>query len=470
MLSRCEHQVEVVAAASASASKRGVRPGMTLAHARALLPTRHCIEALDEAGVAWSLRRAGVASTRLAPVVSLDPPDGLLCDVSGCERLYGSVARLVRLFGARFRRRGFAVRVAAAPTFGAAWALARFGAEPEAVVTQSDVLDALRDLPLAALRLEPATLDRLARIGFSRIGELLAISRDALAARYGDGLLLRLDQALGRTPELITPLRGRPPLIAEMTFDGPTDRLESITLAARNVITRVCELLHARERGCRLLELTLDRSDMAPLTLRARTSRPSRDPKHLWSLLASEVDRAELGFGVQGVAARAGQVSCVAHTQREHWAPAPAEAPADIANLADTLGARLGAERVRSLRAIESHVPEAAFAFDVGLPEAELAKVTSEDRPSVLFDPPRPIEVTLLVPDGPLAAIRMQGDTHPVVAGIGPERIEEEWWRPAALPRVRDYFKVALLDGRVLWIFRASVGERDAWFVHGEWA
>lgn len=479
VLSRCVHQAEVVASACDRAGRRGVRVGMSLAHARALLPDGpRCVEPIDDWRGARALRRLGARVTRWLPVVSIDGVDGLLCDATGCDLLYRGTDRLVRTIAGNIRRWGVCVRVAAAPTFGAAWALARFGPAPEIVVEPARLCEALAGLPLAGLRLDAGILFEMKRVGLERIAHLLPIPRHALADRYGPLVLLRLDQAMGRAFEVVTPMRAAEPVVAEREFDGPTDRPEVVALASRGLLARLCDALHRRESGCRLLEVRLVRADLSPLTLTVRTARPTRDVRHLWSLLAGKLEGAHLGFGVCGVRLRAGALAGLPHQQAGHWTPdaAPEAGPdeAAIARLVDTLNARLGVGSVRELRPRESHIPEAAFAMDPvvelrgGGPAPELSRL---DRPSLLYDLPRRIDVTFLSPDGPIALVRHAGQSHRVACGTGPERIEPEWWRrhafhDAAFHDARDYFQIKIEDGRVLWVFRAG----GAWFLHGLWA
>jgi protein ImuB len=57
-----------------------------------------------------------------------------------------------------------------------------------------------------------------------------------------------------------------------------------------------------------------------------------------------------------------------------------------------------------------------------------------------------------------------------IVAAEGPERLEPEWGRPTALPRVRDYYRLEDDQGRRYWVFREGrYGEapEPRWFIHG---
>src|SRR5207244_6559447 len=109
--------------------------------------------------------------------------------------------------------------------------------------------------------------------------------RSGLPSRFGEEVLLRVDQALGEVVELIEPVRPPEPMHVERLLSGPTTNLEGLMLATRELLGLLLEQLHGRESGARELKLTLARSDTTPLTLVIKLTRASRDAKHLWSLL-----------------------------------------------------------------------------------------------------------------------------------------------------------------------------------------
>ncbi len=102
----------------------GLKPGMALADARAMYPGIAVADADPDAD-----RRMLVAIAdwcdRYTPLVGLDPPDGLLLDISGCAHLFGGEEALRRDITARLHAQGFQARAAVADTVGCAWAMAR---------------------------------------------------------------------------------------------------------------------------------------------------------------------------------------------------------------------------------------------------------------------------------------------------------------------------------------------------------
>ena len=75
------------------AERQGLHIGMTLADARARCPTLRSLPA-DPAADAQELERLSALMERFTPMVALDPPDGLLLDISGCAHLFGGERQL----------------------------------------------------------------------------------------------------------------------------------------------------------------------------------------------------------------------------------------------------------------------------------------------------------------------------------------------------------------------------------------
>ncbi|MES1204265.1 MAG: DNA polymerase Y family protein, partial [Pseudomonadota bacterium] len=191
-----------LSAVDACAAKAGLRAGMALADARAMQPSLAAFEA-DEAADLALLKQIAIWCERFTPIVAVDAPDGLFLDISGCAHLFGGEAELMRDMAARLFRQGLSARLSAADTAGCAWAVARYG--HPLLVPQGGAASALERLPLSALRIDDETVIALGQAGLKRICDVTGRPRAPLAARFGQHLLRRLDQALGREEESIVP-------------------------------------------------------------------------------------------------------------------------------------------------------------------------------------------------------------------------------------------------------------------------
>lgn len=465
----------VVAACCDRALDAGVRPGMTVADARGVFPPDAVLVTPDDpARTAVALAALGRWAHRFSPRVALDPPDGLLIDITGCERTLGGEDAIRRTARADLARFGVRAACVIAPTFAAAAALARHGKAE--IVQDADLRSAIAALPIAALRLDPKQAAGLAEVGLDRLGQIMDLPRSVLPARFGPDLLLRLDRMLGRAIETIETIRPTEPIRASIVFDGPTHRWESLEAVVRSLTADLCDQLARQDTGVTRAVLTLTRSDLPPAPLAFTLSVPSHDPAHLWSLIRPRLERTHLGFGVEGLDLLAERTARIGHSQAHAWSaaePGLADQQA-VARLLDGLANRLGRDRVLRAGLVQSHRPERAVAMvPVGddVPhDTDPAPNRGEFRPTLLLPTPEPASVIALTPDGPVHRLTWRDQTAEVLSCIGPERIGPEWWRVArSHARTRDYFILQAEDGRWIWVFRDLTGGGGGWFVHGIW-
>jgi protein ImuB len=472
---------EVVSSACALAERCGIVGGMTLAHARALVPAEHLrVSPLDRRADAEALDRlAAWLYRRLPRVMSVPSLPGVLgegaavvfADISGCQRLFRSEARMVRALSRALRRAGITSRLATAPTYGAAWALARHGSEPQMVAGDDTFLDELRPLTVAALPLDDDTCVALEDLGVESIGQLEALPRASLPSRFGDEVLLRLDQAYGQAIETITPIQLEPPVKVHRAFAGPVKNAEAISRAGQLLLNSFCKALKQRESGMYRLRLDVERYDADDLSVFLRVGRASRDVGHLWRLLSPKLETLNLGYGVESLTLTASHTTRIAHTQLGPRRPG-VDQDRDVGELLDVLDARLGPSQVGRLSVRETHEPRRVF----GLQDAATGPVAQDDvaltpqeRPSRLLHPPRRIDVVAVTPDGPVVQLKWEGQEHDVTRCLGPERLCGQWWRGD--PSEDDYYRVRLDDGRWLWVCRTHDPEAErGWFVRGLWA
>ena len=465
----------VIAAVDAAASEAGLRPGMPLAQARALIPDLTVMDARPDDDQAALHRLAGWC-LRYAPLTAAAPPDGVWIDVTGTTHLHGGETRLLRDLLSRLLARGFAARAAVADTPGAAHALARFGAREIAVVPAGGQEAALGKLPLAALRLPVETLDGLRLMGIEQIGALAAMPRAPLVRRFGALLATRLDQALGRVPEPIEPAFPPALIQARLTFLEPLLTREAFATVIARLVPDVCAILERSGQGARRLDLVFERVDGTAQGIRIGTARPAREARHLIRLLEERLDRIDPGLGVEAMRLTVPVADTLAPVQTRIERETH---ETDIAPLVDRLANRLGTDRVYRIAPVASAVPERsvrAIPAMETIPSMETIQGTwpaGLPRPVRLLDPPQPVEALALLPDRPPLAFTWRRVRHRIRRADGPERIAGEWWkRNGEMRSVRDYFRVEDEAGQRFWLFRRGDGESPVsgdmrWFLHG---
>jgi protein ImuB len=155
--------------------------------------------------------------------------------------------------------------------------------------------DALAPLPVEALRLDSMTAAGLRRVGLKRIGELIAMPRDALARRFGEQVARRLDQALGNLPEPLSPLGEPPTQRVRLSFAEPIADPADLSRAAERLTQDLVARLAREGLGARRLGLAFHRVDGRVEHIRLGTARPSRDPRHLAGLFAAQFETVDPG-------------------------------------------------------------------------------------------------------------------------------------------------------------------------------
>ncbi len=476
-----------VTAVDANAAALGLRAGMVVAHARAMIPDVRVIAA-DLEGDAAALTKLAQWATRYTPWAAPDGADGLILDITGCAHLFGSEKALLRDMVRRLRRFGVNARAGIADTPAAAWAWARFGqkgGQGEPIIPEGDTRAATASLPVSALRITPEIVEGLERLGLKTCGDVFDLPRAPLARRFGFDLPRRIAQLLGREPEPISPILPPPVWQARLQFPEPIVHRDGVEIALDRLLARLCELLRKADQGARDLTFTLSRVDCTVQVVSIGTSRPVRDPAHLKRLFMEKIDRIDAGFGIETAA--------LAATRVEGFIPAQADLGTAEANegldesaservwaLVDRLENKFGQKQVRHIAQQQSHIPERAVkAAPVRRLDAreKMEWPKQATRPLTLLPSPEAITATAPLPDGPPAAFTWRRVTHRVAHADGPERIDPEWWRLAqSLPdrqRARDYFRVEDADGRRFWIFREGLyglTPPPRWFMHGVFA
>lgn len=533
----------VVASLNAEAEAAGLRQGMALGDARAIRPDL-ATRPEDPPGLAAFLVALRRWAGRFTPWVAAED-DGLVLDITGCAHLFGSEAGLVAEVEAGAARLGLDLQFGLADTLGAAWATARFAGTSSAPAFAGDVIDqearatrsraqkrrwergagiavsparpALRTvppgetmahigpLPVAALRLDPAVVAALQDLGLRRIADVAAQPRAALARRVGPEVGQRLDQALGRMAEPVSPAPPPPVLAFRLGFPEPIGRVEDVLAGVDRLLPPLCARLAGDGRGLRRLRLSLLRSDGGVLQREIGLARPTLEPDAIRPILALSLGEIDAGFGLDALRLEALATELMAmeaprpfptHHAVPHGEPDCGDQPGDLlGDLLGRLGARLGLDALSRLCPAESHVPEKATtempaAF---VPPAPAWLPSGRTRPAMLFTP-EPVLSPGDAPDElPPAGTRQECDvparrpatTAPSLpparfiwrrqpqrrsAAWGPERLAPEWWLddPAWRSGPRDYWRVETEEGLRLWLYAALGGETaGGWFAQG---
>jgi protein ImuB len=350
----------------------------------------------------------------------------------------------------------------------------------------------LSDLPVAALRLPDKTVALLAELGIERIGQLVALPRESLSSRFGDGLALRIDQAEGLVNEVIVAERPVEGFCAEWALEYPTHNRKAIEMIVARLIERVARRLVDCNQGVVQLECRLV-CGKQPLRISVGLFEPTAMTSHLMQLMRMQLERLKLPQPVQAVNVQAITTSRLEQKQNELFAGDSRQRPRQLTALVDRLSSRLGRHAVVRPRSLDDPLPERSWRYvpltgqsrprrakaatSARRPKTPASKhgrpstlskrqreLTAADRPLRLHRLPLPLEVMAVVPDGPPVHFTLQNRQHVITRHWGPERIETGWWRGTSVRR--DYYRVETASGHRFWLFRRL--DDGKWFLHGE--
>jgi protein ImuB len=493
------------------ASGNGLFIGQSLSDARAVCPTIEARE-IDRGFIEQVFADFTDWHSYASPIVAVLKDHSnfgdLVLDITGASHLFGNEPDMLDRVQDRLTRLGFTVTGAIAPTIGAAWALAHFH---PGVIVDSDPREALANLPVVALRLTEAQVDGLNQMGLKQIGQLYGRDRRALTARFGQNLIIRLDQTLGDIEERLVPRLPATDYYAERRFAEPIGLMDDVLMTARDLALKLASQLEGDGLGAQTYHLFLYLTDHKVLTMSVNAARATRDAQHITSLFVHRAERLageyDAGFGIDMIRLVASSLSPVAETQIGAFNTN--DGAEDLDRLYDRMASRLGPLAVVRSKFVNSHIPEQAIKLEPAVARTPDDLAAAPDptlkRPLRLLPSPEPITVTLAeVPDGPPPSMVWRRVKYRFVKTSGPERIGAEWWQsPHGLnvavemePRKitvtrgeekeekrlelvrlpissRDYFVAEDDGGRRFWLFREGLyGDVDEprWYIHGFFA
>ncbi|MDP4289757.1 MAG: DNA polymerase Y family protein [Bacteroidota bacterium] len=453
---------------SPSLEQEGIRQGMVVADVKAIYPSIKVFPD-DPAEEEKHLKALAEWSIRYTPLVASDFPDGLLLDISGCPHLWGGERPYLETITGCFQHNGYDTRAAIADTIGAAWAVAHFG-QNMTIVEPDGQAQVLQSLPPAAIRLDAVTLDRLEKLGFKQVGQFSHIPRPNLRRRFGEALLNRLDQALGKAPEALEYVKPTPLYREQLPCIEPIRTAPGIGFALKRLLESLCERLAKEGKGLRSGIFICHRIDGKTVQISIGTNRASCNAEHLFKLFELKIPTLEPALGIELFELEASLVEEVSETQESLWATENTDHKA-ISELLDRIAGKVG------MNAIHRYLPQDRYWPELSIREAttlnekpETDWCTERLRPLHLLAHPEPVEVMVPLPDYPPVHFRYKGKLYNIVKADGPERIEQEWWIQTGPPR--DYYQLEDENGARYWLFRLGLydGESPKWFLHGYFA
>ena len=118
------------------------------------------------------------------------------------------------------------------------------------IVPPGGVRAALTPLPIMALRLPADVIDGLYGLGLRHVGDLLNVPRGPLTARFGEIITRRLDQALGRAFEPISPRLETLPMRVRIMPAEPLGQSTDIVIGLKRLLRQLEARLRRKLPWC----------------------------------------------------------------------------------------------------------------------------------------------------------------------------------------------------------------------------
>jgi protein ImuB len=364
--------------ANTAARSLGVLPGQKRATALALAPAL-IIRERDPAREQQALQQLGSWALQYTPRLSLQMPDaahpqaGLLLDIEASLRLFGGLDELLQRLRLELQALGYSAAIGCAPTATAAWLFARWQ-DGVTARTEAQLSARLARLPVDLLASLETRRDTIEAIGVRLFRDLSQLPRSGLARRFGKALLLEMDLALGRQPEL------RPWFEAPLKFSSTLELLadvehaEALLFAARRQLCELAGWLTVRHSAVRCFVLearhdrtrrsTLSGSADGPVTLiEARFASPARDVDRMLAVLRERLATIRLPAAVHTLHLRCEEIVAADVGDRQLF-PVAASTEENLGRLVERLQARLGRDQVQRVLLAADHRPEAAYRIE----------------------------------------------------------------------------------------------------------
>jgi protein ImuB len=450
-----------VIAISAEAARAGVRPAVSVVHARSICPAlrvRVASPALERAACETLLDVA----RSLSPRVAVAPPRSgvyaaeaaVFLDASGVGSLFRSEQGFAAALTARACGAGIPAVAAVASSRGVSLLAARCIArgllqtaqtaqsaaegsraagdnsalqDAALVLAPAEEATFLDPLPIDLLDPEDGLAEALTRFGIRRVGELTRLPQRSLVTRLGPGVQRLLALAHGEKDTVPLPGAVETRVEEGVDLEWPIENLEPLSFVLRGLLARLAERLELRGLVCGDLDLELRLAGGGCDTRRIGVSAPSGDPRTLLGVLRLALEHPLPRAPVEGIAL-ATEGRPVRTDQLDLFRPA-GPTPSALGRTLAELEALCGSERVGAPHLVDDPHPDAFAQSPFALP-GHTRKAAP--RPGVAIAalralrPPVPAEVR--APRGRPEWIRSAVANGPIVGLAGPWRTTGGWW------------------------------------------
>lgn len=382
--------------------------------------------------------------------------------IEGLDRLFGSYDAWCA--GMLEALRGFGVHVAVCAGFTrfGTYAIARAMRPGKRVMENPHAEDrVMRSVPLALLEVDAGGRDKLAKLGVTRVGELLQLPPTGIRQRYGEQIEGLRKMAAGEAELPVSPVPWASEVHSDLDFAPAEDDVHRLVFRLKGELHRHMLELAARHSDLAELELLLDIEDGDGIEVSVRPASPTLEDSRVLELLRLKLETVTFTRGI----VRARMRSVPTRSRRPQlplFGKTNARTLDDANHALARLRAEFGDEAVVRVKLGNSHLPEGRFVFEPldamrtaeprQAPRRLIRRIRERPTPLPRFDEE-------ILPGWLVAGL----DAGPVVETWGPYELSGGWWSREAH---RAYHFVRTRRGDLYWVFFDH--RRKQWFLHGE--
>lgn len=465
-----------IALCNPRAGQKGVQVGQSVSAALALEPDLHLQPRQLEAELK-SLRQRADWALNYSAEVSLQDHHGLLLEIASALRYFGGLETLLERVRADLQCSVQVFSWAVAPTPMAAWWGVQFRSGWR-VLQLADLPGLIGQLPIQVMNLPAETHDALLGVGILRVADCQRMPRHALAHRFGPGLPILLDQALGARPDPRVAHCPENGFSVEQELQAPTEDYRQLQMVMTVALPALVLWVSRQGREVRRIALTL-MHDRQPSTYLPIGFAGSARLEHLQLVIEQHLARLVLPHAVIALRLQLLEWAECQHLSASFLPTAPSRLQQGQ-ELLERLRARLGDDAVTGLKPCADHRPERAWSYAEpgGLQDTGqvLRRQLSPMQPAARLShartglPPRPLWLLESPKDLGTGTLPLMG--RPLALLSGPERIESGWWDGEDVARdyfVAEAFVAEAQGGPQYWVYRDCRGEMR-WFLQGVFA
>jgi protein ImuB len=450
---------------NAAAQAAGIQCGMTTNAARALAHDIALVKR-DEREERHSLDDLAQHCHRFTPMVTVRPPDCLLLEIKGCLRLFGGLHALLAQARDSIEALGFHVACGLGHTPQAACLLSHHAAlQDDDLLLQrgqfgaGDFLPLLAGVPLALAIGDQKLCQRLQRLGWHCLGDVLQQPPAVLARGLGKPLLDLLRRITGELPDPQLPVQPRADFQGSLQLPFALGSVQALLHPAQRLLQDMEQFLLRRQLTSHGIEWRLRDTRRRIYSLPISVARPQYRASVFLTLTQLKMTSLRLEDDVEIVTLISCRHSPLLPPDGQLFRGAQAVAVngngETMHEVLDRLRARLGDDCCRQLRSCDEVLPEMATQArraddgddDVATASPQLIGESAE-RPLWLL--PQPQKLQGLHYHGALRLVS------------GPQRLQSYWWSQAVK---RDYYRALRDDGTLFWVYRQLPD--GPWYLHG---